>query len=526
MRARAASLAVAAIVLLLAMAFMDHRVIAHAAVPAAAATPRAGFTCMQAPVLSWTLPADAYVAGQDEFNCFAWQEFIGLNWPASATMAGQPDTTAPLSRLGAPSRTGAPAPVVWETYALDTDIFRPLAAPPGPFGGEPARPAVALATSPAAAALARRPRARGFAFFVGPHVLHRISKITTRAPAVARRTTMRAGPTTSDTSVFQAFTKSWLTGQNGQVTFYEVRTNKEEFDYIVGARLYDARTQWAMAQRGTPIRLPDGYTTGVVGAIEVKAAWLPLTDTTQYTKYITAPAVIVDPATKAARQVVVGLTGLHIIHKTRSAQQFVWATFEHVSNAPDAGSAATGRYAYYNPACAPATDPYKCAVNTQPPTCAGAACNYRAPIQVMRQQPLPDYVVALNDSTQAQIRAANPSSVLQYYRLVNTMWPNKSTRDTNTFTPLASGSPKPTAGEGGLANAVLETYFQRTSARSPNPALSQPGCLACHTMAQISIKAAPTGYSKPTAYGADYSFLFHLADTSRTATRSRNTGRP
>lgn len=66
----------------------------------------------------------------------------------------------------------------------------------------------------------------------------------------------------------------------------------------------------------------------------------------------------------------------------------------------------------------------------------------------------------------------------------------------------------PPTGTGGLANVTLETYFQRTSDRSPNPNLSQPSCLACHTTASISKAGVPPGWTGPTDYASDYSSCF------------------
>lgn len=225
--------------------------------------------------------------------------------------------------------------------------------------------------------------------------------------------------------------------------------------------------------------------------------------------------MVLDPATLQLRTAVVGLVGLHIIQKTSYAQQFAWATFEHVDNVPDAGASGSGTYTYFNSSCNPSIDPYRCAVNTQPPTCKGSACNYAAPIQVERQQPIPGDVTALNQYIRAQIVASNPDSVFQYYQLVNVMWPSRNTVITGAQpTPLTDGNAQPSAT--GLANTTLETYFQNQSSGSPNPALHQPSCLACHTMAAIS-RGAPAAAADAVAYASDYSFLFGQAQAASPA---------
>ncbi|WP_434424516.1 hypothetical protein [Nannocystis pusilla] len=80
-----------------------------------------------------------------------------------------------------------------------------------------------------------------------------------------------------------------------------------------------------------------------VGALELKAAWMevPNPDDAQWNRYKLAQAVVVDPATQKCQALTVALVGLHIIHKTQAQPTWVWATFEHVDNAPDAADAAT-----------------------------------------------------------------------------------------------------------------------------------------------------------------------------------------
>jgi hypothetical protein len=433
------------------------------------------FSCITNPSVSHVLPPDAALPDQDDMNCLAWQEFIALNWQAAPDQNGQPDQAIPAAAFGAPSATGAAPAKVWETYALNTDVFRPGAQAPLPFMAD-----------------------------TGPRLL----RTTMRPPAALQ------GPGAPDplSSIRQAFSHGWLTAQNGQPTYYEIRLNQEEYGYIVANGLYDANAQWRAAQSGTGIHLPDGTASGTVGAIEVKAAWLPLTDPAQYGRYLTAKASVVDPVSGATRSVVVGLVGLHIMHKTQLAQQSVWATFEHVDNVPTKNAVGAGPYTYYNPGCVPAIDKYQCAVNT-PPTCAAKGCDYGAPIQVVREQPLDANTIALNSYAQAAIRTANPRSVLQYYQLVSVMWPSSSVPVRGApLTPLPGGNPMPATGTGGLANATLETYFQRTDGYSPNPNLSQPSCLACHTTAAISPRGVPAGWTKPANYASDYSFLFYMAD--------------
>jgi hypothetical protein len=470
--------------------------------PAGTLRAQSGFNCLKPPQLSSTLPVDTPISDQDDFNCFGWQEFIALNWKASPAKAGQPDTSAQAAAFGSPSAAGDPPAAVWETYISDSLVFLPNGASPGGFGAaQPLPPACNAAKSK----LRLRGRSRD-RFPVGYHTLTSISKFTpplvrsmTRKP-----TAMAAVAPDTFSSILEAGTNSWLTAQNHQITYYEIRLNEDEYNYITRNKLYDANCQWQAVQTGgAGVLLPSGPTSyGPVGAIEVKAAWLPLTDPSLYSKYLTAKAVLVSPDGSGCQQVVVGLVGLHIIHKTPNAQQLAWATFEHVDNAPDASPAGGSQqsYTYYNPGCDPSTDPYKCAVDTQPPACGSGSnppCNYAAPMQVVRSHPLPSNVTSLNSYTQNLIRQANPSSVFQYYQLVNVLWPNRNTTITaGAAVPLTDGNAQPPLSQGGLANTTLETYFQTTRI-----------CLSCHTYAGIS---ASTSHGA-TNFASDYSFLFSQA---------------
>lgn len=459
--------------------------------------------CLAPPTLTPKLPVDSAVSSQNDFNCFGWQEFIALNWKASPTAAGQPDPAAEASVFGAPAADGDTPAVVWQSYSADGQVFLPNGAPPPAFGSADALPA---ACSGAKANLRGRlvaPKRSKDRFATGFRVLQSTSKVT---PSLVR--SFRAKPSAASgdelSSIIQAGTQSWLTAQNGEVTYYEIRLNEDEYNYITSNKLYNANCQWQAVQPGgAGVLLPAGATVyGPVGAIEVKAAWLPLKDPALYSRYLTSQAVIVHPD-GSCQSIVVGLVGLHIVHKTPKAKQLTWATFEHVDNDPDSQQVAVGAVAahtYYNPNCDKATDPYDCAANTQPPSCGTGStppCNYAAPMQVVRSTPLPANVVSLNEYVRGLIVQANSRSVFQYYRLVNVMWPNSNTTvPPGATTPLTAGNAQPPMGQGGLANTTMETYVQTTHS-----------CLTCHTYAPIS-NHTEHGSTK---FASDYSFLFLLA---------------
>jgi hypothetical protein len=239
-----------------------------------------------------------------------------------------------------------------------------------------------------------------------------------------------------------------------------------------------------------------------------------------------------------------GLVGLHIIHKTPKGQQFVWATFEHVNNDPSTTDLSSKNlkpwYTYYNLHCSPATDYYHCVPNAQPipgtdPT--------SAPVQVVRQTPISNVpntnnIVGLNQYVWTQIAAANPQSVFLNYQLVSTVWPNSNTPipppsppPPGCRIPLPPGQPTPPQG---VFNTTMETYFQTSTVIT--------NCLSCHASAPIAnisalrglklvaprlealggastcIESSPGPSASPLA--ADYSFLFHRAETGPPRARS------
>jgi hypothetical protein len=465
-----------------------------------------------APAVSWELPGDVpLLMNAPSANLFGWQEFIALNWKADPNNPGKPLQKVDASSFGEPGDTDL---LVWETYKRDDEVFQSKAKKPSDWNA---------------------PR--------GDRIIYSISKFQ--------------GAPVLDLSEFgqASVGNPWLTAQNGNLTFYEKRLNQDEFTYIVNNGLYDAKKQNSMAQT-TGIHLPSGaavapspnncYGTNTCGSIEIKAAWLPIGPNDNpddfKKKYKTSLAKVFDPTTgKPGQQVLVGLVGLHIIHKTALAQQFIWATFEHIDNTPDDNQLnnlpAGKKYTYYNPNCDPSKDPYQCKKNLlptycdknnqckgcDPQTCPNKDCKpFSAPNQAVRIAPVPynstNNVGCLNEAAWAAIGSANPDSVFLNYRLISVLWPGQSQTYTKPVkAPLTQGNPQPQAYK--VSNTTLETYVQQ--------ALS---CLDCHTYAPVAPLAAsnaPIKISKNAAPGsgakfaADYSFLFREA-----CTKTNNNGCP
>jgi len=479
------------------------RIAAHAplkvlasAKPTAAAAGVASWPCSAGiPSVISTIPNDAPMSDQPTMNCFAWQEFIALNWSAAPGQRGVPDPKVTSAQFGAPNAT---APTVWETYKANTEVMLPGAAKPASWNS----PAPSPSCPTGQAALKASP--------------HRADiRVLSMSSAFGD---FSLGETSQASG-------QWLADQNGNPVWYEIKLNQDEFDTIVRNQFYNATTQQTTASTGKSqvpggeyqVKLPAGCLKGpycsnpTTGAIELKAAWRILTDPSQYGRYLTSNAVLVN-GDGSCTTATVGLVGLHIIHKTTSQPQFIWATFEQVDNLPQSGSGA-GTFSaascqcqnvipasclppgsgtlYQN--CTPSqSQGQSCTPNTSPPyDTVTSGCVY--PIQVARSRPLGstgDPVVATNTAAQQLVKGANANSVFQYYQLIDVLW---STSPQDTYTN-ARGTPGPTSlSMSGatpstsypVANTTMETYRQYLT------------CLNCHIGAQT-----PKG-----TYASDFSFL-------------------
>jgi hypothetical protein len=251
-----------------------------------------------APVLDpKTLPVDVSLRDnrtcpsggcQPCFDCYGWQLFISLNWPAKPS--GEPDRDR---RFGNPGDRG---PVVWEIYKSVYDIF----------GGEPAGGAESRALEATSA------------------VIHQDLVDNRQAD------------------------HNWLTDQDSKLVRYEIRVNNDESVYIARNGLDNQEGIYKAYTSGGGINLPSGATGGV-GAIEIKAAWriVPEARADYFTRnYKTAMVKI--PG-ENPNGVLVALVGLHIIKKTPKSPQWVWATFEHKDNAPESRPDPGTTYNFFNP---------------------------------------------------------------------------------------------------------------------------------------------------------------------------------
>jgi hypothetical protein len=217
-----------------------------------------------------------------------------------------------------------------------------------------------------------------------------------------------------------------------------------------------------------------------VGSIAVKAAWrlLTATDTpaVRARYYVVKNANVVDVAkTLAARHLVctksdVALIGLHIVIRTPSRPQGIWATFEHVDNVPPAGvtepdaKEAGVPYSYFD-----ASKPKRLWPRFGSPGTLPVSLNHPPkidpePTQVVRLQPI-------HPSTMAMSRyywslPGIEGTVWGHYMLVATQWPSHVL----PIDPHNDGTFFPENRDENLVNTTMETYYQDRPS----------SCMACH----------------------------------------------
>lgn len=491
-----------------------NKVVGSQAGPAAAVANPCG---SYAPVLKAQRLPEQTGTNETEQNCTAWLTFIQLNWKADPAKPGYPDPNAAPSSFGTPGDT---SPTVWESYLEAANVFGGTAPLKGLWQAK--RPAKSLA---------------------------RTSKFGNLDLS----------------SITQAGSGNhWLTNQRGDVTYYEILMNQDEFEFISQNQLTTAAGQLACAQQpGQKINgsqrggfnmpsgpqdgwddtdckgqvVPGSYGQGV-GAIEIKAAWTPLpADGSLNYRYKTAIAEVRDPATNSMRQVTVGLVGLHIIRKRFPKLPWIWATFEHIDNTPDEGGPngfsppqlppnANQRpspgFTFFNPTCNPQTDKaYGCVHNAPPTPCLlgtdPAKCQrYNAPMQITRINP----VGASANSVTAYAWSLLPAnSVFNYYRLINVQWPTGplAIPPPGQRLPLPMGAPMPSGKAGGpgqiVSNTTMESFQQKSNS-----------CMDCHANFASIVMPGQTRDSKglrrvsatpaQPPYAADYSFIF-LSETKQ-----------
>ena len=350
------------------------------------------------------------------FEILSWQWFIALNWPYDKE--GNP--TPSISDKGKPE---------WFSWKESYEVFRPNGERPAPWGE--------------------------FTFPSNfPHKKeYNLEKVLFRG----NKFVDFANPDIED-EIDQAFTGP-IWDQNGNITRYEIRINRKEFDYILKNELYNFNGQIAFSKEHGSVDFPEGDREKE-GVIEIKVAWKILEPTDIASRYFVTDGYVISKDLKSYTKKKVGMVGMHISSKTKSAPQWIWTTYEHVDNLEvnelEEINGKPLKASYYD------TNNPTAAINVFPDT-AGVA---KPKTQIQRVLPISGATKALNKQVQRLLRKAG--SKLQYYQQVGTQWPTEPhlkpyTLSDSTYYKLpdavinkAGGNSTPVY----LTNMIMETYFQ------------------------------------------------------------------
>jgi hypothetical protein len=320
----------------------------------------------------------------------------------------------------------------------------------------------------------------------------------------------------------ESFNEPFKTGalidQHNNYAIFDILMNRVMFDYIVDHKLYNQQGQESDENANLRVDFLGGHhdkMTGLgdPGAIMLKVSWKILTDQDDKRKFHHVEALVAMPensdekGTPPCIERTLGLVGMHIVHKTVSRPQWIWTSFEHADNVPEAKEVQAHDfkkkyYNFFDPAC----NAQKCPINATPPRPWDP--EYAAHLQFHKMADGKQFhsqivrMVNLTDETNTmnrQFQSILSKTVWANYIMIGTQWPSSfpCTGDHSTISgapvpktdfdkqPDMNCAPAPTF----LANSTLETFSQGTIPQASS------SCMACHGNA--------TGYLRRSASGTD-----------------------
>jgi hypothetical protein len=363
------------------------------------------------------------------FHDMAWQTFKMLVWPAAAGARGVPDTARAVTDMSGPR--------VFETYKADWETLLAHSAQPLDWNNYP---------STVSACSNNPPLTPGVPVLAS---LHEFGNV--REPDFAGLTHV-------------------LIAQNGSLVRYAAGFDPLEFKLIRDNQLYITPNLPPLGDGppSTKTRAPND-------AIIIKSAWISMTPPPPNPiTFFTRQAWLQDPVTLTCTLTEVGLVGLHIVHKTQSSPQWIWASFEHVQNAPTRGVPLSPPYMFNDGTSTPM--PSSPPLNARIPLPGGVV---PPPFNVERLRAIANNTKAVNASWQGLLNVVG--SVWANYELVLTEWPGIPSNPTRTGLQAEPTPPCLANPNTNLANAVIETFIQ------PSIACTQPTtCMGCHGRARTS----------------------------------------
>ena len=429
-------------------------------------------TCAQipyAPALFKTFEG-GYSANQSTADMYSWLSFVALNWPVNPTTCAPDPTQSILSNPSSPT---------WMTYLTTDDVFKASGAPdPWCGGSAPPNGAKGLAAVAALRASHLPAGVRSLAQ-AHPEIHLFLSHDSKSGELVSSMHALRATATPARMQEILQSTNLPIVDQNGRYARFSVSMNSDEASFITANTLY---TKAGQARYGNVTFPVSDSSKGVMGVIELKAAWKVLGPGDNPANFYTQQAIVYNDATgkpsPGPNPVTVGLIGLHILHKSQGQSLWAWSTFEQTDN--DTTS-------FFNPNCTPPTpNPNShCVVNatTIPKSAAQTAPELSPtgkPLQFPTQIQPKSYIVPSNPQYDTAFQSLLGSTPWAHYKLVSTQW----------FAGAVGLVPQY------LGASVQETFVPQND-KSGHPLDS---CADCHQGAQ-----------DPGGHTAEFSFILYNA---------------
>ena len=285
-----------------------------------------------------------------------------------------------------------------------------------------------------------------------------------------------------------------LVAQNGSLVYYTLSVNNVYmlFRTMQGASpsstlkfpttqtALNSVSAFAVAHNRSPII--DSFAL----SIEVKSSWVEATGLSDSTSFIIMPATIptynkTNPkhwVPNGTKKVNLALVGIHVVGSTSQHPEMLWATFEHVSNAPAASysynstgglkTIAQPTSGIWNFCSATPTAPFNQAINEMSGSdIVGISGGNIGPSNVRREMPFGmtgnssssnSDVIVMNNVVRSLL---DPNDVRKNYIQTGTTW----------FIP---GTTTP-VGTNNLANTTMETFHQPSN------------CFSCHNSSSVGV---------------------------------------
>ncbi len=313
----------------------------------------------------------------------------------------------------------------------------------------------------------------------------------------------------------QAGSGGILVDQKGNITYYEQLLDPAVAVNFIRSCSLTLRNCWTQPG-AAKLRFPNG-------SIEIKAAWRPLWRTDPgLTSFYRIPGFeVMNARGQRVKPDFMGLVGFHLVYTAENHPEMVWATFEHVANAPEgpcqAGVSTCARV--------PAGFPTWSYNNCRDTSCANVN-RWPFPPSPMPKPPYPitqaylnwpwgtnptlidgnqnrgaTNIAILKDLNASVLKILPSGSVWRNYVQTGAVWTSGG-RLPALAPYLANGQLNPGVNQVGstlLANVTMETFTQFPNpvpSPFPSPAPVQ-NCFTCHNTASSTLASPPPTQNPP-----------------------------